>query len=136
MVKNKEKKGNFFGITAIIFSKEKSRGLYFDSESTFIPPLQKLYLSPSRDLSFFDPYCALFALIPPYFAFISPFYFPLVFLFPLSSIFPLSSFFSYIFLFSLPMSFFFPPMISADIPPQGGYFSIYRSMEKRAVLLF
>ncbi len=87
-------------------------------------PFRKWYFCPSRDSSFFDSYCTLFALILPYFAFILPFYFPF-------SLF-LSPFFLFYFssFLSSPL-IFFPPNDIADISSPGevgGDFPIYRTM--------
>ncbi len=83
---------------------------YFFPQYLLPPPLfWKCYFSPSHDMSFFDSYRGLSALILPYFAFILPFYFPFSFF--------LSPFFLfippfYLFLlhfpsFSLPLFIFF-----------------------------
>ncbi len=77
------------------------------------PPFWKWYFSPSCDMSFFNSYHGLIALILPFLHFVSPFLF----------FFPLSFFFLYIFpLFSSTFHIFSPQVTSADIfpLPRGG----------------
>ncbi len=87
-------------------------GVFF---SIFIPPFWKWYFSPSHNMSFFDTYHGLFALILPDFAFILPFYSPFspflcpFFLFLLH--FPL-----FLFLFL----YFFPKWHRLTFSPPGG----------------
>ncbi len=104
----------------------ETRGLYFDPKTIFILPLSLNDFFPSQNMSFFNSYLSLFALsvIPPYFAFVLPFYFPFSLFF--SCFLPFS--FSFL-LFSIkfsPFSFpflFFPPNDNAQYTP------IYRLLE-------
>ncbi len=107
------------------------RGLYFRPKMIFIPPplSGNDIFFPSRDTSFFDSHCGVFALILPYFAIILPFYFPFSHFLSPFLLFP-SPFFIFLLhfpLFLFTFSYFFPQMTSADIfpPPRGGrYFPI------------
>jgi hypothetical protein len=94
------------------------RGLYFGSKTIFIPLSENDIFLPSRCMSFFNSYCAFFALIIPYFAFILPFYVLFsLFLSPFFIFLPLSFFVFYISPpFSLPLFILFPPNDMADIP--------------------
>ncbi len=88
-----------------------------------------------RDMLFFpDFYHALFALILLFFAFIKPFYFPILFSFPLSSFFFHLSSFSFTFpLFLLPFSYFFPKshQLIFPLPSRGGEGVVSPGIEKQ-----
>ncbi len=108
---------------------------YFGPKMIFIPPpFKKFYFSSSRDTSCLFYYRVLFALIIPYLAFVLTFYFsfPLFFFFLstfLSPFYLSAPFFLFLWQlppFSLPLSYFFPQITSADIFL--GYFPIYRPL--------
>jgi hypothetical protein len=86
----------------------------------FPSPFPKMIISPSHDMSFFNSYRVLFALILPYFTFVLPLYFPFslflspFFPFSLSSFFPFFPPFFPFFLFSL--SSFFPLLLFPFLP--------------------
>ncbi len=94
-----------------------------------------IFFPPLVTRSFFYSHRGLFALILPYFAIILPFNFPFSHFLSLSYFFfPHSSFFFNIFpLFLFAFSYFFPQMILADIPPQGGIFQ-YITPGSRGIL--
>jgi hypothetical protein len=105
------------------------RGLYFDPETIFIPPLPKNDIFPplATNWFFLYSYRALFASILPSFACILTIYFQ--FSLFLTSFLP----FFYIFpIFFFTFSYFFLKMTSANIfltPVGAGVFPIYRSLD-------